>query len=159
VADILAWLEASGLGTWVRESPSLWAYPAILTLHSVGLGILVGASVVVDLQLLGRTPSLGPTDLTSLFPVMWSAFALNATTGLLLFAGDATRKGAQPVFYVKLACIAAAVLLLLRARTLIGRAGSDPSALARPGPRAVVAVLSLVSWLGALTAGRLMAYL
>src|SRR4051794_22734019 len=106
-------MEASGLGTWVRESPSIWAYPTILTLHSIGLGIVVGASVIIDLQLLGRTRLLKATDLAALFPIIWWGFAVNFVTGVLLFAGDATRKSAQPVFYVKLACIAVALLVML----------------------------------------------
>jgi hypothetical protein len=163
-------MEASGLGTWVRESPSIWAYPAILTLHSIGLGIVVGASVIIDLQLLGRTRLLKTPDLSPLFPIIWWGFAVNFLTGVLLFVADATRKSAQPVFYVKLACIALALLVMFRSRTLIraGRitstAGSDPNGGPAPDPGAMaphkmLAVASLVLWLGAITAGRLMAYL
>jgi len=151
-------MEASGLGTWVRESPSIWAYPTILTLHSIGLGIVVGASVVIDLQLLGRARGLKRADLTALFPVIWWAFAVNAITGVMLFIGDATRKSAQPVFYIKLACIAVALIVTLRMRKLAETAavsGSDPQF----GSDPVLAVLSLVLWLGAIAAGRLMAYL
>jgi hypothetical protein len=165
-------MEASGLGTWVRESPSIWAYPAILTLHSIGHGIVVGASVVIDLQLLGRARLLKMTDLTPLFPVIWWGFAVNFLTGALLFVADATRKSAQPVFYVKLACIAAALLIMRRTGTLIHEAaasdpqfGSDRNSresgvdLNAPGHHKILAVASLVLWLGAITAGRLMAYL
>ena len=163
-------MEASGLGTWVRESPSIWAYPTILTLHSIGLGIVVGASVVIDLQLLGRARGLKRTDLAALFPVLWWAFAVNALTGVMLFIADATRKSAQPIFYIKLACIAVALLVTLRMRTLVrsaavseisgadpqpGVPGSDPQS----GSDPVLAVLSLTLWVGAIIAGRLMAYL
>ena len=40
--ELLASLENSGFGIWLRESPSIWAYPAVLTLHTLGLGVLVG---------------------------------------------------------------------------------------------------------------------
>lgn len=153
-------MEASGLGTWVRESPSIWAYPTILTLHSIGLGVVVGASVIIDLQLLGRARSLKATDLSGLFPVIWWGFVVNFLTGVLLFVADATRKAAQPVFYVKLACIAVALLVMLRSRTLIREgAGSGPLHDRAMAPHKTLAVLSLVLWLGAITAGRLMAYL
>ena len=46
-------MEGTALAAWTRESPSLWAYPTILTLHSIGLGVVVGASLVLDLRLLG----------------------------------------------------------------------------------------------------------
>ena len=148
-------MEASGLATWVRESPSLWAYPAILTLHSIGLAIVVGASVIVDLQLLGRARGLQHTDLSRLFPVIWWAFAVNALTGVLLFAADATRKSSQPIFFVKLGCIGLALAITLRSRSLRSAAAAGA---AEAAPK-VLAVASLVLWFGAIAAGRLMAYL
>ncbi len=154
MAELLARVEASGLATWVRESPSLWAYPTILTLHSIGLGVVVGASVVIDLRLLGRAHGIARKDLAALFPVIWWAFAVNAVSGLLLFVADAVRKSAQPVFIVKLACIALALVVTLRARTLL--MGDDAEA-TRTGKR--LGSMSLLLWLGAIAAGRLMAYL
>lgn len=154
MADFLARMEASGLGTWVRESPSLWAYPTILTLHSIGLGIVVGASVILDVRLMGRARALAMADLSALFPVIWWAFAVNALTGVLLFIADATRKAAQPVFFVKLACIVLALVVMRRIRSgMAGAVEADETG------QKILAVLSLVLWIGAITAGRLMAYL
>ena len=114
MSDLLAQMEASGLGTWVRESPSIWAYPTILTLHSIGLGIVVGASMIIDLRLIGRARALEMADLSALFPVIWWAFAVNALTGVLLFIADATRKSATAD-------------LLREAGVHRSRAGRDPS--------------------------------
>ena len=66
---MIAWLEGTALATWVRESPSLWAYPTVLTLHTVGLGIVVGASAVVDFRLLGFAPRIPLPSLSPLFRV------------------------------------------------------------------------------------------
>ena len=88
--ELFAWLESSALSTWVSEADTVWAYPTVLTLHTLGLGVLVGASAVVDLRLLGiahRIP-LGP--MRSLFRFMWIGFWINAVTGSMLFAADAT---------------------------------------------------------------------
>ena len=41
------WLENSAIGVWTRESPSIWAYPTVLTLHTIGLGMLVGANAII----------------------------------------------------------------------------------------------------------------
>ena len=49
----LTWLEQSGFSTWIRESPSVWAYPTVLFMHTLGLGFLVGGSMVLDLRALG----------------------------------------------------------------------------------------------------------
>ena len=51
--DWLNVIENSGFGTWVRESGSLWSYPTIIFLHSLGLSFVVGMSVALDLRLLG----------------------------------------------------------------------------------------------------------
>ena len=155
MSGLLAQMEASGLAAWVRESPSIWAYPAILTLHSIGLGLVVGASMVIDLRLIGRARALEAADLSALFPVIWWAFAVNALTGVLLFIADATRKSAQPIFFVKLGCIVAALAVTLRMRSVVV---TGDEALRRSSPK-LLAVASLVLWLGAIAAGRLMAYL
>ena len=55
--NLLASLEATGFASWLRESGSIWGYPTVLTLHTLGLGVLVGASTVIDLRLLGAAVS------------------------------------------------------------------------------------------------------
>ena len=154
MTDLLTAIEGSTLATWTRESPSIWAYATILTLHTVGLAIVVGANVVVDLRLLGGAPRIPLPALRALFPIMWWGFALNFATGVLLFMADATTKSGQTVFYVKLALIA---LALLVARAMSKRLHQDAGPIAAQLP--TLAMLSLLLWTGAIVAGRLMAYL
>lgn len=154
VADLLSWLEGTSLATWTRESPSLWAYPTILTLHTVGLGIVVGLGAAIDLRLLGVARRVPLPALLPVFRLIAGGFVINATSGILLLMADATTKGRQPVLYIKLGLIALAMLVTLRARRLMQSAGSEPSTHGR-----AVAVSSLVLWVGAIAAGRLMAYL
>jgi hypothetical protein len=153
---MMAWLEGTALAAWVRESPSIWAYPTVLTLHTVGLGIVVGASAVVDLRLLGYAPRIRLAALQPLFRLMAWAFALNATTGILLFIADATTKSHQTVFYVKLSLIFLALWCTFATRRIV-RADADSPATAGIGRR--FALVSLLLWAGAITAGRLMAYM
>src|SRR4030095_10168869 len=87
--EFLASLEGSGFGTWLRESGSIWAYPAVLTAHTLGMGVLVGASAVLDLRLVGCAPRIPLEPLRSLFPIMWAGFWLNALNVVALFAADA----------------------------------------------------------------------
>jgi hypothetical protein len=151
-------MEGTGVATWVRESPSIWAYPSVLTLHTVGLGLVVGLSVVIDLRLLGwsaRTP-LGA--FAGLFPLIGWAFVLNAVTGGLLFMADASTKGRQPLMAVKLALIALALGLTWRTRRMVHSAragGAPPSVTLARG----VAGGSLFLWAAAIAAGRMLAYL
>jgi hypothetical protein len=155
---MMAWLEATALATWTRESPSIWAYPTILTLHTVGLGIVVGANAVIDFRLLGFAPRLSLPSLTPLFRMILWAFLLNAATGVMLFMSDATTKSKQPVFYVKLTLIAFALWNTNAVRRGIGQDGPVGAPLNSPRDRRL-AIMSLVLWTAAITAGRLMAYL
>ena len=151
MTDLLTSIEGSTLAAWVRESPSIWAYATILTLHTVGLAIVVGVNVVVDLRLLGWAPRIPTQSLRPLFPIMWWGFAINFASGVLLFTADATIKSGQRVFWVKLACIA---LALIVARFVAKRLRQQDEQHLR-----ALAMLSLLLWAGAIVAGRLMAYL
>ena len=155
MTDLLTSIEGSTLAVWTRESPSIWAYATILTLHTVGLAIVVGVNAVVDLRLLGWAPRIPIPALRTLFPIMWWGFAVNFASGLLLFMADATTKSGQAVFYVKLACI---TLALIVARTVSNRMRQQHDTSVTATLRGL-AVLSLVLWAGAIVAGRLMAYL
>jgi hypothetical protein len=158
VTDLTVWLESSALGVWTRESPSIWAYPTVLTLHTVGLGVLVGANAIVDFRLLGFAPRLPLPSLSPLYRFMWAGFAINAVTGVMLFVANATTKARQPVFYVKLALIAVALVITAAIRRAMERSRSGPDA-AAVAPAQRLAALSLLVWTGAIAAGRLMAYL
>ena len=155
MTNFTIWLEGSALGVWTRESPSIWAYPTVLTLHTIGLGVLVGANAVIDFRLLGFAPRLPIPSLVPLHRFMWVSFAINAVTGIMLFVSNATTKATQPVFYIKLALIALALVVTARIRRTVER---EP-ALDNAGPGRRLAALSLLLWAGAITAGRLMAYL
>jgi hypothetical protein len=154
---VLGWLEATSVATWARESGSLWSYPTILTLHTVGLSIVVGANAVVDLRLLGFAPRLPLASLTPLFPLIWWGFVINASSGVILFMADATIKAYQPVFYVKLALIALALLDTAAVRRTVFAPDAEPGRASRRGRW--LAGASLLLWAGAIAAGRLMAYL
>lgn len=151
MTDLFAAIEGTTLAAWVRESPSIWAYATILTLHTVGLAIVVGVNAVVDLRLLGWAPRIAVASLPALFPIMWVGFAINFASGMLLFIADATTKSGQRVFYVKLVCI---TLALLVARTIAKHLRQPDE-----GHLRALAMLSLFLWAGAIVAGRLMAYL
>lgn len=154
------WLESTAIGVWTRESPSIWAYPTVLTLHTVGLGMLVGANAIIDLRLLGFAPRIDLPSLAPLYRFMWAGFAINAITGVLLFVANATTKSTQPVFYLKLALIAAALVVTAAIRKAAARErASAPDPTARVMSPARLAVVSLVLWTAAIAAGRLMAYL
>ena len=150
-------LEQSSLPAWIREGGTLTGYPLVLFLHTLGLSVLVGLNLALDLRILGFAPEVPLRALARAFPLMWTGFALNAATGVLLFASDARRHFANPAFFVKLGCVALALifLTLLRNNVFRGTPGDQSSAQTRGK---ILATVSLTAWFVALAAGRLMAY-
>jgi hypothetical protein len=157
VHEVLLWLETASVSTWVRESGSLWAYPLVLAAHTVGMSLLVGASAVLDLRLLGVAPQVPLAPLAAVFRAVWTGAAVSFVSGLLLFGADATTKGTTTVFVVKLAFIAGAVIVARRLRRSFD--GPDAEANRVTAAARTLAVASLLLWTGAITAGRFMAYL
>ena len=146
-------LQDSAFSAWVLGSDSIWSYPTVLTLHTAGLAILVGAAVIVDLRLLGVGRVVPLSSVARLYPFIWLGFLINLASGVVLFVAQAADRATQPIFYVKLACIAVAFALALRLKRHM-TADLDAPAPARP-----LAAVSLFCWVAAIVAGRLMAYI
>ena len=156
--EFLRSLENSGFGVWVRESGSLWSYPTIIFLHSLGLTFLVGVNAAIDLRLLGFAPRLPLPPLERLFPIMWLGFWINAVSGVALTITDAATMLISPIFYTKMAFIVLAVVNMVLIRKHLLRT-APPEVYTVSAKARVLAATSLVFWAGAITAGRLTAYL
>ena len=120
--------------------------------------MVVGPNAVLDLRILGAGSRLPLDALRPVFRIMLVGFAINASTGLVLFVSEAADKGLLWIFYVKLALIALALVIAFRTRRAIFGASDGASAKEIPGTAKVLAILSLILWTGAIVAGRLMAY-
>ena len=155
--DFILRLQHSAVMDWVRESGSLWGYPAILFLHTIGLAAVAGINGAIDLRVLGVAPRIPLSSLTRFFPLIWAAFAVTAVSGLTLLIADAETKLASAVFYVKMLFI---VLALVNLHLLRTRVFTDPAFDSRPlsTQARMLALSSLALWVAATTAGRLMAY-
>ena len=152
----LEWLEATSFSTWLKLSPSIWAYPSFLFLHTLGLSAAAGCSLALDLRLLGvaRATPLAPYE--RFFPLMWTGFWISVLTGAVLVAADATTAVTNPFFSLKLALIALGIGVAVPIRrALRAHQGSEPV------PRAVwwLAIASMVAWCGAIAAAHATAYL
>ena len=161
---MLSWLESTSLAVWLAESPSVWAFPTILTLHTAGLAMLVGVCWVLDLRLLGILRHIPLAAFRWVFPVIAVSLTVNIVTGLLLFVKNATTWGTAVPFLVKMLLVAASVATLVPIRAHVLR-GDDVSRVppessrAKAGNVRLWAVASILLWSAAVTAGRLLAYL
>jgi hypothetical protein len=156
--QVAAAAEASSTAVWLRSST--WGYPAVEAAHIWGVALLVGTAFAFDLRLLGVASRL-PADALARFllPCARVAFVLVVLSGLLLFAMQATTFARQPLFYVKMATVAVAVL-----NTSVFHRGVFRSVALwnyspnTPGPAKAAAIVSLVCWTFALICGRWLAY-
>jgi hypothetical protein len=153
--EFYSWIESLGFSTWIRESGSLWSYPIVLTLHTVGLGILVGFNWAVDLRLLGFAPSVPVGSMQRFFPLMWFGFWINLISGIILLMADATTKMTSWVFGVKMLFVILGMIVLRKIQT--GVFHPEREDLQKDGR--LLASISVACWILATTAGRLMAYL
>ena len=150
-------IEQLGISTWVSESKSILAYPTILWLHVMGMGVVAGLSSLISLRLLGVSPKTQVQPLERLYPLMWAGFWVNAVTGTALLLASASKRLVDPTFYIKMVFIFAGVAVLQQTRKKVfhnlGPAGEVPD-----GAKAL-AWAALICWLGAVIAGRLLAYI
>jgi hypothetical protein len=175
---LLEAIQNTGLADWVRVSE--WGYPIILTLHSVGLAMVVGTLFVIDLRLLGVAKSLPMRALKPLMLLVWLGFTLNLLTGLALFTADAEKFYHSPAFRLKICSviIGVALAVYLNAKVISAIDGAPKSTAAgtarmsgAPGdgwmaagegavPRAakLLACASILVWLAAISLGRYVAY-
>ena len=152
-----SWLESTAFSVWMRESPSIFAFPIILAVHTIGMGLLAGINVALDLRILGCAARIPLVEFRRLWPFLWLGLWLNVISGLALIAAYPTKALTNPVFYVKLSLIALALAILRAVRRF---RLTDGIATPIPGLRPIktLAVASLVCWAGAITAGRFLAY-
>ena len=149
---MLEWLESLSLAVWLRESVSIWGYPTVLTLHTMGLSVLVGSSLMLDLRLLGVSRSIPLSAFRWVSTAVAIGLTVNLITGGMLFIKDPLTWGTSIPFFVKMALVVAGVATVFPMRRYVsgGEAG---------GSARLLAVASLVAWTAAVTAGRLLAYL
>lgn len=156
--EFLAWLENTGIANAIRTTP--WMYPAFETAHYIGLSLLVGGIMLIDLRVLGIARALPLKSMIGLLPFVWVGFLINVVTGSLLFIYGATNFGTNGAFLLKMGFMVLAGLNALAFDVSVRRSGGVWVAADRP-PAVVkgFATLSLVFWLCVVTTGRWMAYL
>ena len=152
---MLSWLESTSIAVWVGESTSIWALPTILTLHTTGMAVLVGATWMLDLRLLGVGRGVPLSAFRWVFPLVTIGLVVNIITGVLLFMKSATTWGTSIPFLIKMALVIASVAMLVPLRSYVQ---SDAEHVVTGNSR-LLAVASILAWIGAVTAGRLLAYL
>ena len=155
--DIFRAIEGTGLSVWIRESDSFFAFWLILSAHAIGMGILVGASAVIGLRILGFAPDLPLAPLKKFYRYLWVGFWIQVVSGLLLLIAYPTKSLTNPLFYAKLTLIGLAMVSMqkLRNRVFTDPSLNEATMMARGR---IFAISALAFWVAAVTAGRFLAY-
>ncbi|HEX7080033.1 MAG TPA: DUF6644 family protein [Gammaproteobacteria bacterium] len=155
--EFLIWLESTPVAQAIKTS--VWMYATFETAHYIGLAMLVGGIMLIDLRLLGVARSLPLPAMLGLLRWVWVGFLINVTTGTLMFVYGATSFGVNRMFWLKMTLMVLAGINALIFTIAAARSGSDWVSIGRTPPAVkVIATLSLALWLGVMTAGRWMAY-
>lgn len=154
---MFTWIEATPVAQWV--SLSLYAYPLLLAVHIVGLAVVVGIFMMRDLRLVGLFSGLDPVAFLPLSKLAWLGFVFNAISGVMLFSSQAGTFAENPAFLIKIACIIVGMALagVVQSRLRADMRG-DADIVISHSTR-TVALCSLLTWTGAIIAGRLVAYI
>lgn len=152
-------VENTALATWVRESPTIFAYTSVLTLHAFGLAILVGLNSALALRVLGFGPQFELAPTRELFRWMYGGLWASAISGVLLLMAGASGMLTNWIFYVKMAFIIVGIANVKIFHKLLITSSDIELASHSPSPQLKLrATWSLLIWLGAIIFGRLTAY-
>ena len=153
------WLQDTTIGSHI--SNSFWLFPFIECFHVFGIVVLVGATGMLDLRLLGvalKGQSVSKLN-KQLLPWAWSGFAVMVITGLLMFSSEATKVYENGAFRLKMGLILLAGVNALVFQTTVYKSVDKWDVAPRPPIGARLAgVFSLVLWVGVIFAGRWIAY-
>ena len=151
-------IEGGAINTWVLST--YWLWPFLEILHFIGLSLLLGSILVVDLRLAGLLRQIDLKSTHRLLPWAVVGFVMNLVSGFLFFMGDPGRYSINIGFQIKMVLVLIAGLnVLIFALKINPQIESwDPHA-DTTGLAKTVAWLSLVSWTGVLLLGRLIPYI
>lgn len=144
------WIEQSALGDLVRQS--LWLFPVIQSLHLLGLSVLGGSVLIVDLRMLGTGLRSAPISRIARDARPWfvGALIVMLVTGWALFASEAIKCYYNFSFWVKITTMPVAIVFAFAIRDRIAaRAGMNATPLTR-----LVGFLSIALWVTVAAAGR-----
>jgi hypothetical protein len=140
---------------------SLWLFPAIETVHLLGMAVLVTTVTTFDLRLLGwarrreRVSDLAPR----LLPWTWTAFAVQLVTGVLLFSSEARKIYDNPAFRLKLLLILVACVqtLIFQATAYRNLSSWDLRGTLPLGAK-LAGAISILLWIAIVAAGRFIGF-
>jgi hypothetical protein len=159
LSEFCNWLAATPLSHTIQTTG--WVIPALQTIHILSVAVIFSSAVLVDLRLwrlLNREVPL-PEVARRFLPAIWPVLLILLITGSLLIVGEPRRSLLNSTFYLKMALLAAAILLTAWLQWSLS---SSPNFWDGDRGRRMAgkfaATVSILVWCGILFAGRWIAY-
>lgn len=150
-------LEQSALGTWVAYSPS--GYYIMLAFHAIGLAMLVGSVIVIDLRILGLVRGIDEKAMAGLVKFAWFGLVVNVSSGIALFTSEANKAFYSDSFRVKILLMVCGVIsTIILNRTVLQPTFQKGSEAVPASNARTQAYLSLTLWIATIIVARLMSY-
>jgi hypothetical protein len=152
VHQFALWLASTAPSVFIQEH-NAWAIPAIQSVHIVGIGLVMGSVLLIDLRILG----VAWTDQTlhqtadRFGPWLTGSLWLLLATGLLMVVGEPVRELVTFSFWLKMALVAVGTVTALAFQRALRRGRLDPTL-------KLLAVVTFFVWVAVIFLGRLIAY-
>lgn len=154
----LEWMEQSALGSCVAQTSA--GYYIMLGFHSLGLAMIVGALMVVDLRILGVARGISAKALPKFVTIGWWGFWINAISGVAVFFSEANKMYYDNTFRWKLFLILIGVITTyIFSKSVLKPAAAGDIARLETGSAKAQAIFSIVLWVVVIIVGRMIAYL
>lgn len=151
-------IEGGAINTWVLST--YWLWPLLEIIHFIGLSLLLGSMLIVDLRLAGYLRQIDIKSTHRLLPWALLGFLMNLGSGFLFFFGDPGRYSINIGFQIKMLLVLIAGLnvavFALKINPVIGNLEPHGDT---PGLAKAIAWVSLATWTGVLLLGRLIPYI
>ena len=151
VLSFFQWCAASALGTAIRDSR--WLFPVIEAVHLLGLAMMGGFVLLVDMRLMGLSMPRKPVAALAreIQPWLIGALSVMLITGLLLYTSEPLKLYYNPAFWMKMSFLTSAIVYTFTVRRTVLAADET-----RVGPvwGKLVALVSIALWAGVGVGGR-----
>lgn len=155
--SVLIYLKESEFSQWL--SLSMAGFPVLIALHSVGMAVVVGMSLMVTLRLSGFITDIGAELLPRLLRIAVAGFVLNFLTGVALFITRGPEYLGSLMFLFKMLLVGIGTVILFRLQRRLGRRQRDETTILADGTSRSMSLVSTTVLFAAVVAGRLIAYL
>ena len=154
---MLNWLEHTSYVEWVNQS---WGWPLALTVHALGMAIVVGLMAIITLRLLGAFPTIPYTSLGRLIPLIWIAVVLQAISGFTLWVTKPAQYLGDVMFDTKFSLVIIATIVMLYFHSTFRREVAAWEAAGTVTSRGIkITAAACLLWAAVTVGGRLTAYL